>query len=417
MTNIRSQPWIPPEPLFFAQGMLLFSWIALFIVGDRGAFGISPFGLAWIHAVALGWLSTTALAFLIHVLPTFTDVPWRYERLARGSLWIFQIGVLTLVTGFAAWIPALLTAGGAIVALAALAFFIPLLATARIAMQSADRTTRAVTRALLIVIAFLVVTVCVGLALAVGLRLGLSFATRWANVHAMLGVFGWLALIVAGVSVRTYNRLLGRFDRRLAHIATSSATLLGIAFAVAGMLFGVTLVSTIGGALIVLGALLYLASAIASLRQASAPHRLPREFIAAATFWLAVATALGIARLAGVTSLDGPLLFAVLVGWIGQNVNAHLMHVGVRLLSTIVIGEEDETEPVELLDRRTGVVSFIIYQLTVAFGVAGLILSDGNLLEAAGVLGILGMAAMAANVYLASRIASRRRQAASIQTG
>jgi hypothetical protein len=141
-----------------------------------------------------------------------------------------------------------------------------------------------------------------------------------------------------------------------------------------------------------------------ALRSASSRHRLPREFIFASALWLAVAVAYGAVDLFGGAYIL-PLFFVVLVGWIGQNVNAHLMHVGIRLMATLVIADDDETPPALLLDRRVGVASLILNQLAVACGAIGLTIFEGRLLEAAAIFGICGFATMAFNVVIATKAA------------
>ena len=406
----REAPWIPPEPLIFAQVSLLVSWCLLFAVGAQGAFGPSPLGFAWIHTIALGWLSSTAMAFLIHVLPTFLDAPLRFPRLARSAPWIFQAGTIAIVAGFAIWAPKVVAAGGALVLIAVTFVLASFLATAAAAMRDESRTTRAVARAFTIVFCILGLTIVLGFTVAIGLNLGSTFVSQWARIHAALGTIGWLSLLVAGVSARTYNQLLGRAPGRVAHIATSSFALAGLAVWIAGSLLPNAAVAVAGGALVAIGAFIYLCATVLAVREATAKHRLPREFVAASAFWLCVAVAYGVAELLG-RGVPSALLFAILVGWIGQNVNAHMMHVGIRLLATLVIGDDDETRPIELLDRRLGIASFVLYQLAVACAISGLTISDGTLLEAAGVLGFVGTLTVLANIASARRAAASRRDA------
>jgi hypothetical protein len=81
------------------------------------------------------------------------------------------------------------------------------------------------------------------------------------------------------------------------------------------------------------------------------------------------------------------------------------MHVGIRLMATLVIADDDETPPALLLDLRVGVASLILNQLAVACGAIGLTIFEGRLLEAAAIFGIFGFAAMAFNVVIATKAA------------
>lgn len=406
----REPPWIPPEPLVFAQAALLVSWCLLFAAGAQGAFGPSPIGFAWIHTVALGWLSSTAMAFLIHVLPTFLDAPLRFPRLARTAPWVFQAGTIAIVVGFALWDLRAVAAGGALVLVAVALVLISFFATAVSAMRHDSRTVRAVARAFAIVFCSLALTIVLGFAVALGLNLGGNFVVAWARVHASLGAIGWLSLLVAGVSARTYNQLLGRAPGRGAHVSASSLALIGLATWIVGFLLPNATVAFVGGGLIALGAFIYLCTALVALQSSTAEHRLPREFVAASVFWLCIAIAYGLADMLGY-NVAAPLVFALLIGWIGQNVNAHMMHVGIRLLATIVIHDEDETRPIELLDRRVGLASLILYQIAIGCAISGLTIENGALLETAGALGFAAALAVVLNIGVAGRAAAARRQA------
>ncbi|MGH7736396.1 MAG: hypothetical protein ACREMP_00775 [Candidatus Tyrphobacter sp.] len=400
-------PWIPPQPLVFAQASLLVSCGLMIAAGAKREFGASPIGFAWIHAVVLGWMSSTALAFLIHVLPTFTDTPLRLERVARFAPWLLQIGVVLIVVGFLVWKPSIVAAGGALVVVGVACALASFFATAAAALRSSDRTTRAVARAFLGVFFFLALTVGIGFALSIGLDTHATFVPRWANVHAALGIFGWLGLLVAGVSMRTYNQLLGNSAGRIAHIATSSLVLVGIALFWAGTLTQNTVLLEAGGAFVAAGAAVNFIATSRSLLRADAVHPLPVEFVAASDLWLLVAIAYAVAGLLG-HPYPAALLVAILLGWIGQNLNAHMMHVGVRLIATLVIADDDETPPVELLDRRLGLASLLLWQAAIACGLAALTIGSGALLQAAGALALFGALALIANLRFAARSASLR---------
>ncbi len=408
MRVLKSQHWIPPEALIFAQLTLLVSWVVLFLAGRQGAIGPSPIAFAWIHIVVLGWLTTTALAFLIHVLPTFTETPLRLERLARGALWLFEAGVVAIVVGFAFWDPIVISCGGGAAAIAVLAALTSFVATTAAAFRSDDNVVRAVARAFFIVFVMLALTVAIGFAMSAGLAGGNASVLRFAFVHATLGVFGWLMLLVLGVSMRTYNALLGYRIGRTAHISASSFVLAGVVVAAVGMLAGQSVVATAGAALLVAGAVIADFATIRGLRFATAEHRLPREFVAASAFWLLVAVSYGVAGLLGLNAWPA-MLVAVLLGWIGQNVNAHMMHVGIRLLATIAISENDETQPSELLHRGVGITSWMLWQLAVAAAVVGAGNASGRLLQIAAVIGFAATVSVLANMVYAAQTAAGRR--------
>lgn len=400
--------WIPPAPLIFAQVSLLASWVLLLIAGRESLFQASPIGLAWIHAVVLGWITSTALAFLVHVLPTFGDTVLKLERLARSAIWFFAAGTVAIVVGFALWIPVVVAAGGCVVTIAVLCELASFFATLASVLRSGETTARTIARAFSIVFVILGVTVVLGFAMSLGLVTGEGFVFRLATIHAALGILGWISLLVAGVSARTYKVLLGRTIGRTAHIAAPLLVLAGLVVLIAGTLFSSNGIAIAGGALIASGALVTCVATAHALREAQTTHRLPREFVTAADFWLFVAIVYGIAGLGG-HGAPAALLLAIVLGWIGQNINAHMMHVGIRLVATIVISDDDETLPSELLNRRIGVVSLILWQAAVASAVLGVTIASGAALEVSGWLGLTATLAVLANIAYAARSASRRR--------
>jgi len=66
--------WIPPLALITAQIAHGASWLIIFAAAWTGNFDNPLFGFAWIHTVALGWITMAALAILLHALPNFIDV-------------------------------------------------------------------------------------------------------------------------------------------------------------------------------------------------------------------------------------------------------------------------------------------------------------------------------------------------------
>jgi hypothetical protein len=100
-------------------------------------------------------------------------------------------------------------------------------------------------------------------------------------------------------------------------------------------------------------------------------------------------------------------VFVLLMGWVGQMVNAHLYHIGIRVLATVYRGEDDETRPQELLEARLSWYSFIAFQLAIAGVVVALIGGNDALVARSAIFGITGWIAVVANV-LAARIRAKR---------
>ena len=401
-------PFIPSQPLLFAQAMLLVSWAALFAAEASPAGAVSPIRLVWIHAVALGWLTTTALAFMTHVVPAVTGVEWRFRRLAKRSITVHMAGVVALLLGFLLWKPALVAGGGAVVTLGIAAYAAAFFATVATALRAGDAAARAIARAFCLVVGALLAAVFLGLTMAAALAGGRPALLQWAPIHGALGTIGWIALLVAGVSARTFNRLIGRNDRRRAHVAISSTALAGLVVWIAGTATHVRAIAAIGGLSLAVSALMYAVTTLRALRASTASHRLPREFVFASMVWLIVASAFGVTTMVGY-DLSSAMLFVLLVGWVGQTLNAHLMHTGIRVLATMTIDEDDDTEAIDLLDRRWGLASLAINQVAVLCGAIGLCIGSTALLRLAAVAGIGAMIAMAVNVLHARDVADKLR--------
>ncbi len=94
-------------------------------------------------------------------------------------------------------------------------------------------------------------------------------------------------------------------------------------------------------------------------------------------------------------------VFVLLMGWVGQFVNAHLYHIGVRLLATIYRGEDDETPPQALLEPRLSWFTLYAFQVAVGAITYALMFGNASLVARAAVFGITGWIAMIANVMAA----------------
>ena len=82
-------------------------------------------------------------------------------------------------------------------------------------------------------------------------------------------------------------------------------------------------------------------------------------------------------------------------------------HVGIRLIATIVRGDDDETRPDELLAAPLSWAAFALFQAAVAAGAAALVIPAPSLLCTAGFAGLAGWCAFAANVSVAGRRSAR----------
>ncbi len=395
--------WIPPGGLLFAQAAAGLSWILLLWIALYGSIdGISGPALAWIHLVALGWFTVAALSILVHVVPGFTELKWRFEGVARASLAVFAMGIAAFVLSL---LISVRFAGGtaAVMVTALLCYIIAAWMTLAQARRLAG-TERAIARALSVVLAMLVAVAAFGLLLALFISGSVvnAFIARLPAAHANLGFYGWLSLLVYGISARTVRPICGVKSRfTWIHIVVGTSTLVGAPGLAAGLALENASLLWVSAILIGVGALTYAADMCDVLARAKAPHRPPQAFIAASIVWLVGAIALGASVLG-----DYPFAivygFLVLVGWIGQMANAHMHHLATRVIATVYRGDDDETRPQELLDTRLSWASFALFQAAVGFAACGLALGLRWAVAIGAVAGIAAWIAMSLNLAQAS---------------
>lgn len=379
------------------------SWLVLAAAGLRETAGARGFEFGWLHLVALGWITMTALSVLIHVIPALTDAPWRFERVARGSLAAFAAGTVVLVAGFCAGEPGLLPWGGALIGLGLLGYAVPAGITLAAAFR-VGKTEAAIARALATTLGFLLVTAAIGVTFTWALAGRLPGSVlELAPVHGEFGVLGWLTLLVMGVSVKTIGPIAGsrsRAPRR--HIVSGGAVLAATLVLAAGTLLFAPVWLWCGLGLLALGAVLYLVDIGVVLRRASVPHRPPQAFVAAALTWFGFAVLFCAGAVAGYPSAKA-CAYVALAGWVGQMVNAHMHHIGVRVLITRFLGDDDETRPGTVLCAPLSWSAFGLFQIAIAVGAAASLADLPALLLAAAGAGFGAWLMTVANAAYAVR--------------
>ncbi|MDB5099476.1 MAG: hypothetical protein JWM80_3897, partial [Cyanobacteria bacterium RYN_339] len=377
---MKSSPvWIPPWALVGGQLAHGLSWLLLAWLGWERLLGPSLPGLAWVHLVALGWLTLIALAVLVHVFKGVLDVTWRGEAIARWALLPFALGTAGMVASF--WAGALqpLAWAASLVGAGLVGYLVPAAATLA-SFRASEDASPAVARAFALVLVMLALAAKLGLGMAWGLASG-SFPTLLAvgpAVHAHLGGVGWLTLLVMGVSVRTVRRISGSGPTQpWLHIGASTAVLAGLAGLTLGLGLGLPLVSGVGGAACALGACLNLVDLALRLKAGSEPHLPPQAFIGASAVYFVGAAVAGLMAWAGHPGWQAAYVFLGLMGWLGQMVNGHMLHIGIRVLATVARGDDDETEPIDILAPWLSWGSWAAAQLAVVGVTAGLVWNQG----------------------------------------
>ena len=352
--------------------------------------------LAWVHAVALGWITLTALAVMQHVLPAMAEREWRFAAVARASLVLIGAGALLLVAGFLTG-GVLLVAGG-VSAAAGIAAYVSL-ALLSLTAPAPDAAARTIGRALAATLGALLLTALLGSALAFGYVRGDAALLALAPVHAIAGIV-WLTVLTTGVSARTLVPMLGARTRLgLLHVVAGSALFAGGAVVAAG--FSFTPVRNAGLAIVAAGVISYAIDILDRLRRASTPVLHARLAVGAALAWLLLACAASFA--ASAPAFARVAVVAALAGWIGSMVLAHLLHIGVRVLATAMLGEDDETRPWELLSTPLALALVALYEAAAVALVIGAWSFASLPFAVAGVTGLAAMFLVGANGAVALR--------------
>lgn len=389
--------WIPPIPLVTGIVFQAAAWLIAIADGFAPSPGLA---FAWVHAVALGWLTLTALSVLLHVVPAFTDLDWRGERFARGAVLGVLGGAILLVASFAAASSRGIELAAAVLLVAIAVYVTGVLFTTL--QPAADVRSAAIARGLAITITMLFLTAVLGAMLAGGYAAADSRLLALGPSHALVGIGAWLTVLVSGVSAQTFRPMLGARSRwPRVHVVAGAILVLGPLIAAVGAASSPSLLRA-GIAVAALGALAYIVDALDIVRRATTPHPPVRAFVVASLGWLAVASICAVAAAWG-EPFGAAAVVAALAGWIGQMVNAHLHHLGVRVLTTLLRGDEDETRPWQVLDMRLTWTAFALAQTAVLGVFLGVAAGITGAIVAGGIAGCCSIVAIAANVLTARR--------------
>ncbi len=397
--------WIPPLPLGLGALLGALSWTLIIIYGVNPSLGIA---LAWIHAVALGSFTTIALSVLIHVVPGFTDLSWRGERVARWSGKLLPFAAAGFVISFASGFGFSVALFGVTSALLVLCYATVAIAT--LAQRASDAAEAVIARAFLLVMLFLAVAAIMGGLLAYGYQNGDARLLRLAPEHGAVAIVGWLTLLTMGVSARTFRPILGSESRwRSVHIASNSLMLLGAVAIPCAFAVGSVVLTQVAFSLTLVGAVAYACDGFDRVRRARTPNRPAHAFIVASLVWLIFSAAVA---LVGAYELA---IVCALAGWLGQMINAHLHHIGIRVIATTFAGDDDETRPWQLIDSKLSWTTFVLAQVAVALLVTAVATGASPGFIASGCAGLGAACTLAANIGIAINRAKHAKNAEGIR--
>jgi hypothetical protein len=398
--------WIPALPMALGITSFGFSWIVLFIAAGTNSAGPSFPALAWIHLVALGWITLIALSVLIHAIPTFLDVRWRLDGVARTATLLFAVGAFVLVGGFLSSNLIALQVGAW---LALIGIVVYVIAAGEPLSKAIwlKGTSRAIARAFAATLAFLLVTASLGVlfASALGSLTTTTMLFELPKSHALLGIAGWLSLLVIGVSARTMGPIAGaRSSRTWMHILSSTAVLVGAVAAAIGVARSLPPLTFAGCILLLCGAFIYIADITLVLLHATVEHRPPQLLMACAGLAAVASSLLALGAAIG-RPWGAASIYVALLGWIGGAVLAHVHHIGVRVLLTEVRGEDDQTRPGAVLAAPLTWMTVAGYEAAVILGASGLLRAEFRLVQLAAIMGFVSFLVLLLNLTSAYRTA------------
>jgi FtsH-binding integral membrane protein len=403
--------WIPPFGMIAGHIAHGASWLILLWVATSGeGVSLGPATLAWIHVVVLAWFSVIALSVLTHALPTFTRTQWPQPLAVRFVLFLVVVLSVALVISFALWNMKSAEMIGGLFVLSLLAYVVLAAWALSPALAQGPRARRFVAVGFIFATGMFALTALLGTMMASALagHMGPQILAHVPAVHAHIGVLLWLTSLVFGVAVRTYNPIFDAPENDVtSHRRIAPPFTLGAIIAIVGMAFDWRVVVIAGAVIAAIGTLSFAGYTISIARRATVRHRLPHAFIVTANILLVLATLLALG-----TALGAPwaaaYLYVGLIGWLGMMVLGHMHHIGVRLILTVRLGEDDETRPEAVLVPALGWLTFTLYVLAVIAGTWGTVGLEGGLF-AAGILGFAAWLVMSVNLASASRRAGRLR--------
>lgn len=393
--------WIPPFGIVCGLCAYSVSWGLLLKAGTGN--GPSLFEkLAYIHTLTIGFFTLTALSILFHVMPAFTNTPWKKEKAARKTLPLLAAGWIGTTAFFLGgfrmvWAWGILLVVTAIFLWGSL-FFLSM-------GQAAGKKPPAGSplKFFLLPASFLMGTALLGGIMGGELAAGKPAAwiqSTGIPVHMSMGLLGWLTVLLWIVSSRTQRPILGAQSRHPGRVSFAIWLMGAGVILIAGSKIAGNGLTLQAGFFFVAGAvLLYLADAVGILARSSPPHPVFRAWWATGIAGLFASAMAGLWLVLRGFPRDADIfVYLVLVGWIQPFLLGHLHQIGVRLLATLVRGPQDMTPPYQILSGRLSWMFWATYVMAALSGLAGVAFSDGRFLMLAGGIGILSFFLLAAHI-------------------
>lgn len=382
----------------------LFGLLVPFVAPEALVSPLFPHVLALVHLATLGWLTMTIMGASLQLTPVILNAPLRATRLLRWQFPVYVVGLVLLISGFAAGRPVLLATGGVVVVLAVLHYAFVL------AVTLFKAPTRPLTARYLIA-ALTYLCVVVGLGLTAALNMQLHFlgdaALRLLQAHVALALLGWLSTTLLGVSytlVRLFALVHGHADAMGRRIFVAlNAGVLGLA---AGLMLDWSLLVTLAGLALTFSIWLFGYDYLRMLRMRrrklldmTQRHALAGVAYLALTVPLALAAALtNAARPPQIVALG----LLMLVGALGQSIIGYLYKIVPFLMwhtrYAPQIGKTKVPLMRDLIDNRAALATFWLINLGLPAAALAATFARVAALQVTGVALGLGLAIAAVNI-------------------
>ena len=391
-----------PFRYFWAASGSLLIFVALLPVAAGSLEGgiLHPRFLALAHLAVLGWATMVAMGALFQLVPVILEVVLWSDVLGRVQFWFYSIGVLGLAGSF--WYGRLgdgVPFFGLLVAVGIVLFLINAAFTLA-KVKKIDLTGIHILAAFL----WFTLTTFSGLALAVNFRIGFLDRAVFETLkgHAALGLWGWLSLLIVGVSYKLFPMftLAHGYSLRAGKLAFILGNLGLLGLLVGDWVLGSPQIwNQVASLLIVLAIFSYGKQVLDMRRTRLRPISVPIKYALAAVLYLHVAALLGVIQVLGLgdsfEGLDFGLGALVILGWITLSIVGYLFKIFPHLNWLKKYGDKVGLEPVpsmeSMVDERLPRAGFVLFNVGVLLLTIGFMILTPFVVQLAGLVLLAGV--------------------------
>lgn len=233
-----------------------------------------PAVLAITHLLVLGTLAQTMMGALLQILPVATGIAVFHSNLLVSFIYAsLNIGTILLAGAFLSALPGLFAAASILLALAFGAFMLALAWGLWRDRHQQTKGAPTILMAVRLALVALVITVVLGLFLSSHMVFGWPLHRWLTNLHAGWGLFGWVGLLVIGISYQVIPifQVTERFPDQMTGFWAPLIFIL-ILLLSAGLHYAQPLIGGLSTALLLLALAAYAMTALKLLRHRKRPY-------------------------------------------------------------------------------------------------------------------------------------------------